>query len=147
TGEGPFLRTGDLGFVRDGELFITGRLKDLIIIAGRNYYPQDIELTSEQSHPAIRPGCCVAFAVDGKDSQQLVVMVEVERYHDRGVDGNEVVRAIRQAVAEEHEVRVHAVRFVKTGGLPKTPSGKLQRHMCRQIFLAGETETPQRRPV
>ena len=64
TGEGPFLRTGDLGFLRDGELFVTGRLKDLIIIDGRNVYPQDIELTVEQSHPAMRPGCCAAFSVD-----------------------------------------------------------------------------------
>ena len=65
TGEGPFLRTGDLGFMKDGELFVTGRLKDLIIISGRKLYPQDIELTVEQSHPALRPGCCAAFSVDG----------------------------------------------------------------------------------
>jgi acyl-CoA synthetase (AMP-forming)/AMP-acid ligase II len=147
TGEGPFLRTGDLGFVRDGELFITGRLKDLIIIAGRNHYPQDIELTAEQSHPAIRPGGCVAFSVEGNGSEHLVVMAEVERRHDRSLEGAEVVGAIRQAVAEQHEVRVHAVQFLKTGRLPKTPSGKLQRHACRQMFLAGDLETGQRRLV
>ena len=79
TGEGPFLRTGDLGFLRDGELFVTGRLKDLIIIGGRNLYPQDIELTVEQSHPAMRPGCCAAFSVDGADEERLIVAAEVER--------------------------------------------------------------------
>jgi len=140
TGEGPFLRTGDLGFLRDGELFITGRLKDLIIIAGRNHYPQDIELTVEQSHPAIRPGGCVAFSVEGNGSEHLVVMAEVERRHDRSLDGAEVVGAIRQAVAEQHEVRVHAVQFLKTGRLPKTPSGKLQRRACQASFLDGTLE-------
>ena len=79
TGEGPFLRTGDLGFLRDGELFVTGRLKDLIIIGGRNLYPHDIELTVEQSHAAVRPGCCVAFSVDVADEERLIIAAEVER--------------------------------------------------------------------
>ena len=79
SGEGPFLRTGDLGFLKDGELFVTGRLKDLIIIAGRNLYPHDIELTVEQSHPAIRPGCCAAFSVNVADEERLVVAAEIER--------------------------------------------------------------------
>ena len=78
TGEGPFLRTGDLGFMQDGELFVTGRLKDLIIISGRKLYPQDIELTVEQSHPALRPACCAAFSVDGTGEEQLIVAAEVE---------------------------------------------------------------------
>jgi acyl-CoA synthetase (AMP-forming)/AMP-acid ligase II len=78
TGEGPFLRTGDLGFMSDGELFVTGRLKDLIIISGRKLYPQDIELTVEQSHPALRPACCAAFSVDGTGEEQLIVAAEVE---------------------------------------------------------------------
>ena len=86
TGEGPFLRTGDLGFVRDGELFVTGRLKDLIIIGGRNLYPHDIELTVEQSHAVVRPGCCVAFSVDVADEERLIIAAEVERRHYRKVD-------------------------------------------------------------
>jgi acyl-CoA synthetase (AMP-forming)/AMP-acid ligase II len=77
-GEGPFLRTGDLGFMKDGELFVTGRLKDLIIISGRKLYPQDIELTVEQSHPALRPACCAAFSVDGTGEEQLIIAAEVE---------------------------------------------------------------------
>src|SRR5229473_7273167 len=112
TGEGPFLRTGDLGFLRDGELFVTGRLKDLIIIDGRNVYPQDIELTVEQSHPAMRPGCSAAFSVDVAGQERLVIAAEVERsYLPRRVqslDTKEVVQAIRRAVAEYHELSVYA---------------------------------------
>jgi acyl-CoA synthetase (AMP-forming)/AMP-acid ligase II len=84
TGEGPFLRTGDLGFIQDGELFVTGRLNDVIIIRGRNHYPQDIELTVENSHPALRPGCAAAFAVEIGSVERLVIVAEVERrYRER----------------------------------------------------------------
>ncbi len=136
TGEGPFLRTGDLGFLQDGELFISGRLKDLIIIRGRNHYPQDIELTVEQCHPALRPACGVAFSVDAMSEEQLVIVHEVERQY-RNLNVDEVVEAIRQAVAEHHELQVYAVVLIKTGSIPKTSSGKLQRNACRQGFLAG----------
>ena len=81
---GPFLRTGDLGFLRDGELFITGRIKDLVIIRGRNYYPQDIERTAESSHPSLRRGCCAAFAAEMQGHERLIVAVELERrYRER----------------------------------------------------------------
>jgi len=136
TGEGPFLRTGDLGFLQEGELFVTGRLKDLIIIRGRNHYPQDIELTVEQCHPLLRPACGAAFSVDAMSEEQLVIVQEVER-HYRDLNVNEVVEAIRQAVAEHHELQVYAVVLIKTGSIPKTSSGKLQRNACRQGFLAG----------
>ncbi len=157
TGEGPFLRTGDLGFFKDGELFVTGRLKDLIIIGGRNLYPHDIELTVEQSHPAIRPGCCAAFSVDVADEERLIVVAEVAgRYrperdqqgeephsHPKGrllLDVETVVRALRRAVAEEHDVRVHTVVLLRAGRIPKTPSGKLQRRACQASFLEGTLE-------
>ncbi len=136
TGEGPFLRTGDLGFMQDGELFITGRLKDLIIIRGRNYYPQDIERIVEQSHPALRPSCGIAFSIDALDEEQLVIVHEVERqFRDLNVD--EVVTAIRQAVAEQCELQVYAVVLVKVGSIPKTSSGKRQRNACRQRYFDG----------
>ena len=158
TGEGPFLRTGDLGFMKDGELFVTGRLKDLIIISGRKLYPQDIELTVEQSHPALRPACCAAFSVDGTGEERLIIAAEVEprcqpavrnppdgeaRAHPNGrlpLDVEAVVRAIRRAVAEEHDVRVHTVVLLRAGRIPKTTSGKVQRHACQASFLKGTLE-------
>ena len=155
TGEGPFLRTGDLGFLKDGELFVTGRLKDLIIVAGQNHYPQDIELTVERSHPALRPGCCAAFSVDAGAEERLVIVAEVERRSlDDGAGwsemgalvvaripvASEIVQAIRRAVAESHELRVHTVLLLKAGTIPKTSSGKIQRHVCRTSFLAGSID-------
>jgi len=136
TGEGPFLRTGDLGFVEDEEVYITGRLKDLIIIRGRNHYPQDIEFTVEHCHPAIRQGCAAAFSVEVTGEERLVVVQEIERRYQQGEPG-EIVSAIRQAVAEEHEIQAYAVVLGKHGTVPRTSSGKLRRHACRTAFLAG----------
>ncbi len=140
TDEGPFFRTGDLGFLRDGELFITGRLKDVIIIRGRNYYPQDIELTVEKSHPALRSGCGAAFAVEVKGQERLVVVQEVERSYFRKLDVNEVVGNIREMVAQEHDLQVYTVLLLKTGSIPKTSSGKIQRYACRNRFLTGSLD-------
>jgi len=158
TGDGPFLRTGDLGFMKDGELFVTGRLKDLIIISGRKLYPQDIELTVEQSHPALRPACCAAFSSDGAGEEHLIIAAEVEpryqpavrnppvgetRAHPTGrwpLDVEAVVRTIRRAVAEAHDVRVHTVVLLRAGRIPKTTSGKVQRHICQASFLKGTLE-------
>lgn len=137
TKEGPFLRTGDLGFLQNGELFVTGRIKDVIIIRGQNHYPQDIELTVEKSHPALRPGCGAAFAVDVKGSERLVIVQEVERSYLRKLDVNAVVESIRQAVTAHHDLQIYATVLVKTGSIPKTSSGKIQRHACRSGFLAG----------
>ncbi|MET0395452.1 MAG: fatty acyl-AMP ligase, partial [Longimicrobiaceae bacterium] len=138
TREGPFLRTGDLGFLDGGELFITGRLKDLIVIRGRNHYPQDIEMTAAHSHPALRAGSSAAFSVDDGGEERLVVVQEVSRQASAGLDVEEVAAAIRRAVAGEHGVQVHAVAVARTGGVPKTTSGKVQRRACRAAFLAGD---------
>jgi amino acid adenylation domain-containing protein len=136
TESGPFLRTGDLGFVQHGELFVTGRLKDLIIIRGRNHYPQDIERTAERSHPALRPGCSAAFSLNSDGEERLVIVQEVEREH-RHTPIGELAAAIRKSVAEQHELQVYAVALLKPGGVPKTSSGKIQRSACRVAYLAG----------
>jgi acyl-CoA synthetase (AMP-forming)/AMP-acid ligase II/acyl carrier protein len=152
TGEGPFLRSGDLGFMHDGELYITGRMKDLIIVRGVNHYPQDIERTVEQSHGALRRGGCAAFSVPGDDTERVVVVAEVGRGHETLLtsppsgkpaagggtpSGEEVFESLRRAVAQEQELAVHAVVLLRAGELPKTSSGKLQRHQCRAAFLEG----------
>ena len=146
TGEGPFLRTGDLGFVWRGGLFITGRLKDLIIIDGRNIYPQDIEETVEQNVSAVRAACCAAFSVDVDDQERLVIVAEVDRhYRVQGEGGvaaarEALVRAIRNVVTREHDVQPYAVELLKVGGVLKTSSGKTQRYACRAKFLARTLE-------
>ncbi|HIP72711.1 MAG TPA: non-ribosomal peptide synthetase, partial [Anaerolineae bacterium] len=135
-GDGPFLRTGDLGFLHEGELFIAGRAKDLIIIRGRNLYPQDIELTVEAAHPALRPGCGAAFSIEADGEERLVVVQEV--YTNRPFEAAELAQTIRQAVAQTHEVQVYAVVLAQPRSVPKTSSGKIQRSACRQMYLDGE---------
>nr|WP_293114129.1 fatty acyl-AMP ligase [Moorena sp. SIO4G3] len=137
TGAGPFLRTGDLGFLLDGELFVTGRIKDVIIIRGQNHYPQDIELTVQNSHPALRPHCGAAFTVEFKGDKRLVIVQEVERSYLRKLDVKEVAASICQAVTAEHALQVYAMVLVKTGSIPKTSSGKIRRQACRAEFLTG----------
>ncbi|MEH2171998.1 beta-ketoacyl synthase N-terminal-like domain-containing protein [Nostoc sp.] len=140
TGEGPFLRTGDLGFLQDGELFITGRLKDLIIIRGHNHYPQDIELTVTNSHSALGLQGVAAFTIEVDGEEQLVVACEVERTAVRKLDASEVIGSIRQAVTTQHELEVYAVLLLKPVSIPKTSSGKIQRYATRAGFLAGTLE-------
>ncbi|NEO73793.1 fatty acyl-AMP ligase [Moorena sp. SIO3H5] len=135
--QGPFLRTGDLGFLLDGELFITGRIKDVIIIRGQNHYPQDIELTVQKSHPALRPHCGAAFTVEFKGDKRLVIVQEVERSYIRKLDVKEVAASICQGVTAEHALQVYAMVLVKTGSIPKTSSGKIRRQACRAEFLTG----------
>lgn len=136
----PYLRTGDLGFLQDGELFITGRLKDVIIVRGQNHYPQDIELTVEKSHPSLRVGCGAAFAVDFKNYERLVIVQEVERSYLRKLNVQEVIAQLRQAVTAHHGLEVFATVLVKTGSIPKTSSGKIRRQACRSAFLSGNLE-------
>jgi acyl-CoA synthetase (AMP-forming)/AMP-acid ligase II len=152
--EGAFLRTGDLGFLHGDELFVTGRLKDLIIISGRNHYPQDIEETVQGCHPAISGGTVAAFSDDVEGEEHLIVMVEFDRVLDadgagrvtRG-DGTvlsarcqAIVAAVRRSVAETHDVQAHDVVVLRPGAIPKTSSGKLQRHACRDAYRAGRLQ-------
>ncbi len=135
SGDGPFLRTGDLGFLLDGRLFVTGRLKDLIIIRGRNLYPTDIELTVERSHSALRQGCGAAFSVEIEGEERLVVVQEIDLRQRAPIDL--VIDNIRESVSEEFEVSVHAIVLIKPGSIPKTSSGKIQRRATRMKFLEG----------
>lgn len=140
SGEGPFLRTGDLGFMLDGELFIAGRLKDIIIVRGQNHYPQDIEATAAACHPALRPNHAAAFTVGEEGAEKLVIVLEVERVWRNRADYRELEELIRAAVVAEHELMAHRVTFIRTGSLPKTSSGKVQRRRTRQLWLDGELE-------
>ena len=153
SGEGPYLRTGDLGFLSHGELFITSRLKDVMIIHARTHHPQDIEATVEQSHAVLRPHCVAAFAVEIEGEERLVVVQEVEHRMYQRLDDHErnksrgsrrpprhlnvdtVIGNICQAVAEKHDVQVSAVLLLRAGSIPKTSSGKIRRHACRIGFL------------
>ncbi|MCY1078719.1 non-ribosomal peptide synthetase [Archangium lansingense] len=137
-GTGPFLRTGDLGFFSGEDLYIASRLKDLIIIRGRNFYPQDVELTLEAAHKAVRQGCIAAFSVEVEGEERLGVAAEVDL---RSATADEVTDAIRKKVAEEHAVHVHAVVLLEPRSIPKTSSGKIQRHACRIGFMNGTLET------
>ena len=137
--EARWLRTGDLGFLdEDGELYITGRIKDVIIIRGINHYPQDIESTVEASHPALRRHGGAAFAVPGEDgNEQLVVVQEVERTQRHLIARDEITDCIREAVANEHELAVHDILLIRAGAIPKTTSGKIQRSKARELWQQG----------
>ncbi len=138
-GEGPFLRTGDLGFLKDRMLFVTGRIKDMIILRGRNVYPQDVEWTAERCHPALCTGGAATFGVEIDGEEQLAIVQELNRHFDRGVIG-EVIASIRRAISDQFDIEVHAIRLIQPLSLPKTSSGKVQRHLCRQDFLNGSLE-------
>ena len=136
TGEGPFLRTGDLGVIAADGLHVTGRIKDILIVRGVKHFPQDIEGTVERASPFLRAGCCAVFAMPGVDGDQVAVAAEL----DSG-GGDETPDAlilnIREAVGAAHGIQVSAVALVAPGSIPKTTSGKLQRFLCREGLLNG----------
>jgi 8-amino-7-oxononanoate synthase len=136
TGKGPFLRTGDLGFMREGQLYVTGRLDDLIIVRGLNRYPQDIEATARGSHPLLESGYGAAFVADHHGRQHLVLVQEAVRNGEK--DLTPVLDAIHRAVLDAQGLALDAIVLVRSGTIPRTSSGKIQRHACRTAFLAGE---------
>lgn len=141
--DATFLRTGDLGFVLEGELFITGRIKDVLIFRGCNYYPQDIEQTTERCHEALKPGAGAAFAVAEPDGERLVIVHELAR-GVRDVDLDEVVTKIREQVFEHHGIHPHSISLVSPKSIPFTSSGKVQRFACRDMFLGGQLKEVKR---
>ena len=162
-GSGAFMRTGDLGYLRGGELFIVGRLKDIVIIRGRNYFPDDLENAVESAHRALRPGCSAVFAVDRADAEHLVVVAELERRRlisdeppdprridptphlndpgDPPIDPEEVAMAIQQKISETFQLRADHIWLLRAGTISKTSSGKIQRHLCRRDFESAQMVT------
>lgn len=138
SGAGPFLRTGDLGFLHQGELYISGRLKDLIIIDGLNHHPQDIEQTVAACHPALRVGSAVAFSVNGKGAEQLIIAAEAD-LHGK-MRGDEVAAAVREAVASRHGLRARDVVLLGVRSLPRTSDGAIWRHACKVGYLNNALE-------
>ncbi len=147
-GDGPFLRTGDLGALRDGELFVTGRLKDVLIVRGFKHYPQDLEHTAERQHAAIRPGCSAAFSIDGDDGEAVAIALEVDRRKVPQLDDPterdgflaSLIDRVRVAVVEHHGIVLSAVSVLSHGAMPKTSSGKLRRRACRDAFRDGSLD-------
>jgi acyl-CoA synthetase (AMP-forming)/AMP-acid ligase II len=141
-----FFRTGDLGFIHDGELYVLGRYDDVIVLAGRNHYPQDIELTAQLSHRSLAAGRVAAFSYQHDGMTAVAVVAETGRkirvaapggpVADGFLDGAEVIRKVRSAVSREHQVRLAEVILLRPAGLPRTTSGKVQRRLCRELFLA-----------
>lgn len=134
--EGPFLRTGDLGAMFDGDLYVAGRLKDTIIVAGQNHYPQDVEAVVENSDDAIRAGCIAAFAVGGTDTESVVIVAEISSGAEAGRNA-QIIQNIRRAVARERALQVNDVVLAAPHAIPKTSSGKVQRGACRRVYEGG----------
>ncbi len=131
-----YLRTGDLGFVHGGQLFVTGRTKEVIIVRGRNLYPQDIELTVGRCHASLNGGAGAAFSIEVDGAEQLVVVHEIDRQY-RG-EFDEIIRAVRHSVVNEHELDPYSVVLIRQASLPRTTSGKIQRNLCRRQYLTAE---------
>ena len=136
-GVGPYLRTGDLGFVRAGELFITGRLKDVIILKGVNHYPQDIEGVAENAHAAVRTGSTAAFGISRPSGEALGLAVELRSDDHSPEELADIGHAIRQAVGDELALTIHTLALLAPGALPKTSSGKTQRRATRDALESG----------
>ena len=141
TGEGPFLRTGDMGFIDEDQLFVTGRMKNMMIIRGMNIYPHDVEANVQRSHPSLSVGNGAAFTIEVNNEEQLVIVQEVERTFRKKINPQEVISIIRKEIAIKHGLQVYALLLLMPGEVPKTSSGKVQHHICRDMFLEGTFNT------
>jgi acyl-CoA synthetase (AMP-forming)/AMP-acid ligase II len=136
-----WLRTGDLGFLSGGDLHVTGRIKDLLIVRGTKHFPQDLERTAERQHHSIRPGAVAAVAVaNGVRGDRIALVAEVDSRQLDGRDGHQLITDLRQAIADSHGIQLHGVALVPPGTVPRTTSGKLQRFLCREAWLSRTLE-------
>ncbi|HET6345055.1 MAG TPA: AMP-binding protein [Myxococcota bacterium] len=137
--EGGYLRTGDYGFMQNGHLYITGRRKDMLIIRGENYWPQDFEATLEQAHESIRPGFTAAFGLEEGGDERLVLVAELTYSEPQtAAVYNEILNKIHEAISVRHEMAPHTIVLIKKNTIPKTSSGKIQRQQCKRLFVDGE---------
>ncbi len=140
TDDGPWMRTGDLGFIHEGQLYVSGRLKDLIIIRGANFFPNDIEHSVENAHEALRKNASAAFSMDIKDQEKLIIIQEIERAYMRDFDEDEIFESIRKAVFADHGIQPDIILLTKMGSIQKTSSGKTQRFAMRAIWKNKELD-------
>lgn len=138
--DNKYLRTGDLGFIYKDELYVTGRMKDLIILRGKNYYPQDIESVSVSAFPGLKYGRCAAFTIDAHHSESLIVVAEIEREYMRKFNSEVAGTEIRKKISQDLEITIHEIVFVKPYSLPVTSSGKVQRAKTKQLYLSNDLE-------
>ncbi len=147
TQDGPFLRTGDLGFIYEDQLYITGRVDDLIIVRGLNHHPSDIEATARGSHPMLESGLGAAFAIGDNGTQRLILVHEVEREAAGGDDLAHVLSSVRAAILELHGLALDDVVLIRLGTMARTTSGKAQRHANRDAYLADQLKPLARDPM
>lgn len=139
--EGPFFRTGDLGFTHRGEVFITGRLKEMLVIRGRNYYPQDIEKTILNAHSALKLGGGAVFSGEGVANDKLVIIHEIKRKYVRHLDGVEILRCLQTVVSQEYGLNIDDLVLIKPNSLKKTSSGKTKRYLMKKLYIQDQIES------
>lgn len=136
-GRGPYLRSGDLGFLDEGTLYVTGRIRDLIIVRGRNHHAEDIEATAEAAHPDLRPSSSAAFGVDRGQGEELILLAEVKRTRARDLDPAAIVAALRAEIVAVHDVELRGLVLLTPSAIPRTSSGKTQRSLARSLWQEG----------
>lgn len=146
SGSGSYLRTGDLGWMRQGELYIAGRLKDLIVYRGSSFHPEDIEAAARKSYPGFADGSA-AFSIDAGNEEQVVLVQELARPLPQSYDLAAALAALSQAVANAHGIRLYDAALVRPGAIPRTTSGKVQRGRCREIYREGGLDRSMRASI